>query len=255
MIESNSRETRGFYVDEVLMPRVESMFASFSRRAQKLGVEPPTYVVVGDHIEYEHVVRSMDGANQTWKRTKGHDATGIVRLVKHVMLETPTLKLAGWTLVATLDYSLGGEAIVHTHDSTGGLAPTEYRKQGAQCDHCKQDRRRSTTYVCRHDDGRHAQIGSSCLADFLGHDVTGLLGRLEMLSYAISTLEALQSGEEDLGSSCAPDKTYDLVEYLAWVVSTMRQRGWVSRAEARESGTVSTADVAMEALTDYAYER
>src|SRR5205085_4627574 len=41
------------------------------------------------------------------------------------------------------------------------------------CEHCRTRRARRTTYLLRDEDGRLAQVGSSCLAEFTGEPATG----------------------------------------------------------------------------------
>ena len=52
--------------------------------------------------------------------------------------------------------------------SVPGVELDGWRPEVSECDHCGTTRRRSATYLVEHEDGSRKQVGSSCMADFLG---------------------------------------------------------------------------------------
>jgi hypothetical protein len=153
-------------------------------------------------------------------------------------------QLAGWTFVAALEH-LDGENLVRS--VVGQESPAVYRTRGPTCDHCRTARRRSETYVLRHEDGHHVQVGSTCVEDFTGSDSAGKLARSATLLAAARALA--EEGCEGFGASSSGELT--LSEYLPVVAWCVRAQGWVSRTAAREAGHENaTADRALTYRSD-----
>jgi len=186
---------------------------------------------------------SWGKAQTEWELVPDPDYGWVTR-VPLTMVDT-RVRYAGWTFVATLQH-LDGENVVHAcPDET---VPPEYRTRGPQCDHCRAARRRLDTYVVRHDDGRSAQVGSTCINDFLGDDSgVRLAARASMLADA----RAIASdGMEGCGGTRGAN-VLTLAEFLAdvaWFVGH-DDWGWVSRTTARETASMATADRAWASLT------
>lgn len=146
----------------------------------------------------------------------------------------------GWSFVAALTH-IDGETVVRT--VPGQETPVMYRTRDAVCDHCNVNRRRSETYVLRHEDGRIVQVGSTCIGDFLGADVAGDIAAAAATLYAAARGIA-EDGCEGMGGGSGE---MTLGEYLPFVAWCVREQGWVSRTAARESvtGGIATADRAM----------
>lgn len=148
-------------------------------------------------------------------------------------------RFEGWTFVAALEH-LDGENIVRA--LPGKTLPPEYRTRGPQCDHCKLARRRADTYVVRHEDGRLVQVGSTCIADFLGSsDATKIAAYATMLASA----RGLAEGGESEGFGGGGSGDVALSQYLPIVAWCVRVQGWTSRTVARERGSSATADIAL----------
>ena len=143
----------------------------------------------------------------------------------------------GWTFVAALEH-LDGENLVRA--LPGQILPPEYRTRGPQCDHCKLARRRADTYVVRHEDGRLVQVGSTCIADFLGSsDAVKIAAYATMLASARGLAEGGES--EGFGGGSGDVALSQYLPFVAWCV---REQGWTSRTIAREQGRSATADIA-----------
>lgn len=152
-----------------------------------------------------------------------------------------TPKYAGWTFLAALTH-VEDETVIRSFASE---VPAMYRTRGPACDHCKADRRRGETYVVRHDDGRTMQVGSTCIADFLGiKDATKIAAAAEILATACELAGDDEGGGMGGGGAYAVALVEDYLPMVAWCV---RELGWISRTKARESVTpvCATADQAM----------
>lgn len=208
--------------------RVEAALVQLQKRASKRGLSPLVWSWGKAHV----VVREhFDGSK-----------TEIAKIPLTFEGRT-SCSFEGWTFVAALEH-LDGENLVRA--LPGETLPPEYRTRGPQCDHCKLARRRADTYVVRHEDGRLVQVGSTCIADFLGsNDATKIAAYATMLASARGLAEGGES--EGFGGGGSGDVT--LSQFLPFVAWCIREQGWVSRTVARERSCSATADIALHFMT------
>lgn len=194
--------------------------AKLSKRAVKLGFAPIVLTVVREEM-----------------REVADEITGVARLEKHIHVTVTgdAPKLNGWTFVATIHHA--GEAGNIILAVAGQEVPAAYRDATPEwCDHCKTSRRRNDTYVVRHDDGRTAQVGSTCLKDFLGHaDPQALASMAELLAGLDGVVLSFGEGN---GSG---EAYFDLAGFLALTASVIEQDGWLSKTKAYEQGLTGAA--------------
>jgi hypothetical protein len=189
-----------------------------NRRAAKKGVGSFGYTVVGTSTE-----KACDVDGRVLR-----DANGVALLVHytHVVPTGEPLKLAGWTIVASLDHTT--EAGVLVLVAPGQTVPVEYRTAEPICQHCSIRRQRNSTIVLRHEDGRFLQVGRNCLRDFLGIDPAAALA-----SHALyGDLCRFLSDDEGFDRS---EASYDVASFLSHVAYHIRTTGWISRSTARNS--------------------
>jgi hypothetical protein len=214
--------TYTFRIDSWALDRAKENLAKLTKRADKLGV-PAATMTVSPLIEVTHK----------------DELTGYTKVKAYydITVSVAPVKLAGWTLVAALDHIEDGVIVRVVPDM---LLPARYQTAKANCDHCKHDRRRTTTFVLLHEDGRYAQVGSTCLHDFLGMDPTRLIA---MGTY----LRALAAMGEDMGGWGGGLSREHTESFLALIARLIEAQGWVSRKAAKEdfSGRLrATADEA-----------
>jgi len=138
-------------------------------------------------------------------------------------------KIAGWSFVARLEHTAAGNLI---YAVPGVECPAVYQATGPDCDHCKQVRDRKNLYVVRDDAGQYKQVGSTCLRDFLGHDLpTGFDSIFRDLADP-----DLMEGWRDL-----PE--HNLHGLLARTQAVVRTFGWLSRSKADIEQRVCSADL------------
>jgi len=246
------------------LERLEENFAKLARRAKKLGVEAPTYEVVGGIDEYEYSYRADDeggfGWCYSWTRLapdapnpqSKRSYTGQVRTVHQVrLIGVKTVKLNGWAFAAMLDHELGEDNTI-VRAVPGVVLPTEWHHRNNSCDHCKRSQVRKQTFVCMNEsDGRLVQVGSTCIRDFLGTDVASCINEVEL---SASALACLSEAELEDWRGRRGTYTCTLVEFLAWTAKEIRENGWKSRGQAREetfSSGPATADAAFMTMCDY----
>jgi len=73
-----------------------------------------------------------------------------------------------WALIATLRHRPGKPTAVELAPGTDRLDVDAWSRSEGWCEHCRTRRSRRTTYLLRRRNGSLAQIGSSCLAEFIG---------------------------------------------------------------------------------------
>lgn len=224
-----------YLIHEANLGKVTDLAARLNKRAVKLGLDP-IVVTLGAPIQ----------------KPRRHDCVaGPGLCAKCRLLDTyiPTTvegrapKLAGWTFVAALDYVTddAGVQVVLLRVAPDQTLPEVYRQADRHCDHCKLSRQRTSTYVVHHDDGRYAQVGSNCLADFLGHrDPAKIAEWLDGLVGLFAVLSASEEYEGHDGSGWSHHAGLGTV--LALAAAAIDQYGWVSKKVARAEDREATAD-------------
>jgi hypothetical protein len=196
------------------LPRLQAKLDEMNRRAARLGCEPTVLKIVG---EYD-VERKREG-------------TKIKYLAHYFQVEVTgqTPKLNGWQLMAAIEMQPSGENMVRC--VPGQTVPESYRTTDTHCDHCKSTRFRKEVFILRHDDGHFAQVGRSCIADFLGNvSVEHILGRAEW-DFALNT-ELKEAGEESYGGR--GEIVVEISEFVSATAICVRRLGWMSKTKAAE---------------------
>lgn len=211
-------------------------FATLQRKAARLGCPVPESTV--GPVTYEKVTDTdIDGESYT-HYVEFYPVT--------VSGEAP--RLNGWAFAAVVDYEAESPVFRKTPALGDVELPERYRSMGPVCEHCRQHRARTETFIVIHEDGRFCQVGRQCLKDFLGHHSPE---HLAILASFEADVRALCEGSEDGGMSLGGGSfAPDLVWYLAWVVMAISRWGWLSRRAAGDYAT-ATADVAAIGCRDY----
>ena len=199
---------------------------TLGRKAKKLNGERLFCTAVGFHKE--------EDKQSKWFGQK----------IMEVFVACPEPKLADWEFVARIDHAHDVGNIIRT---TGLRAlPEQYRDAGPVCDHCGHNRRRRDTFVVYHEDKGFQQVGSSCLKDFLGH---GDADRIAKLAELLSNIHAFVGGSyewEERGLNNY--KSILTSSYLEQVAQQVLDYGFVSKKQAYETNTDSTAELALRRL-------
>ena len=233
-----------YEVDEANLAGLVHKVGILSRRAVKLGCAPLT-LSIGERLKQEEV---KDSEGWRWipmgsPLPAGARRTGQARIAVAVTLEGEAPKLAGWAFRAKLQHAEEGN-ILRTVPGSEPL-PERFRVASPACDHCKINRRRIDTYALVSDAGEWRQVGSTCLADFLGHpDPHGLAASAELIAIADELCRASEWG--DGGGRVA--KAWNLEAYLAFVGAAIDRDGWISRRESDARAIESTAGTALRHL-------
>lgn len=209
---------------------VAEKFSKIAKKAQKLGFEPPAF----------KVAFSRDEETGSRNELSFDDKPRMVNF-SYITFQGETPKLAGWTFCGTLEHADEIGVIVRTVPDQN-IPSSYYNADPANCDHCKQLRRRTETFILRHDGGTHKQVGRQCVQDFLGgHNPANALSMLQCLSDGVRVLDGEELG--DGAGSHAGHYVFNISYVLAVTARAIQAYGWTSRTDARTSGRASTADV------------
>lgn len=131
---------------------LQADIAKLTKKAAKLGCAAPVLTV-----------------GKTVSVKIGETAYGDIVYAQKVEVEVSgeAPKLNGWSFVGTVE-SVEGSTVLRS--VPGHQIPEQYRDADpCNCDHCKINRRRNSTFIVQHESGEFKQVGRSCLRDFLGH--------------------------------------------------------------------------------------
>lgn len=255
-------------IQDSLFPEFERTFGALLKRAERLGVEPPTYEVVAVVESYEwwlsrrnpNPVRDEDGNAIPDPYAHVNGASGLRPFADDradpdqrvwavgsypsflIRTNTPPVQFDGWTFVASLrpvvlDEDFGGRATFVTALIPGyeGDLPRRYLPGNEEsvdpshCDHCGKRRTRANTYVLAHKDGETKQVGASCLRDFL-HGQSA-----DSLAKYFASLDGFKSwgeSDDDEGQSrgSREDDSLGTGAYIALASRVIRGLGWKSKS-------------------------
>lgn len=217
---------------EYLIPERNLTYLTFrieklNKRARKLGVAEITILV-----DHESPTITEERSEVTGEITKM-----IIWFPVSITGQTP--KFEDWTFLAALSPTPEGTlaAIV-----PGQTLPKKYYDTTLDCDHCGHNRRRNRVYVVQHDDGTTKQVGSTCIADFLGgqnpHNIATWSELYREFIGGMGDLEDANRMPRGRGFD-----EYGLASFLTMVAFVVRNVGWVSRSRAYEEGGRATVDL------------
>ena len=132
--------------------KLQADIAKLAKKAAKLGCAAPV-LTIGKTVSVKMGENSYGDFIYTQK------------VEVSVTGEAP--KLNGWSFIGVVE-SVEGTTILRSVPDQ--QIPEQYRNANpCNCDHCKINRRRNSTFIVQHESGEFKQVGRSCLSDFLGH--------------------------------------------------------------------------------------
>lgn len=147
----------------------------------------------------------------------------------YVIIEGEPVKFNGWSFVAKVEYVNGQPVVTGSPWYEGPQVDRDTLRPNA-CDHCGISIARKYSIVVEDESGDRKQVGSSCVKDFLGAQVTGAW-------YSdkdpFDQLDSFRGPGVTLGS---------LSVTLAYAALVCRTSGFISKVKAAENYVDSTSD-------------
>lgn len=175
---------------EAFLRRVDAI----QKKAEKLGLDP-WLVQVGEKCWTE-----VANPNHEMSLVPGYGRIHIEACEISIAGHAPVLK--GWRFLAKIEHDAAGNLVKSM--AGGDMQPAAWHACAAHCDHCRISRARKSTFMLSHTaTGEVKQVGSTCMADFLGEhqrdpeQIAALFGLMEELQqdFAYDPEEAAAKGE------------------------------------------------------------
>ena len=213
-----------------LMEKVDKL----NSKAGKMGLPP---IIVDIINQYDIEVKT----NQY-----GHECRPYKMRMVEVKVEGNSPKFEGWTFIATIEHEKAAKNLVKAIPNVE--LDYKYRDASPNCDHCHTNRWRKKTYVCRHDDGREVQVGSTCIKDFLGHATPEFIAwQCEMWG---QIQEMFGEDPDEIGYRCPrSEMRIDTTEFLEITAKVIRKSGWISKSKVFENPyeyPISTSEMVLD---------
>lgn len=142
-------------------------------------------------------------------------------------------KLNGWTFVGKVESTEAGNVL---RSFKGESIPEYFRDRASVCDHCESKRKRSSTYIVRHEDGRLFQVGKNCLKDFLGHSNPERIFAIAELFLDLESLENV-----DFESSTNSRIVFNTEEFIGFVFQSVADYGYKTKEKSANPTSMDAA--------------
>lgn len=261
-------EIKKHRIPEQNLDALKARIAKMNKRAIKLGMEP---IVIAEHgEEFDLFYRrdtafdmidlgysipwgkvemlegeSIESAQDRFSQLKGGRQMFSLRRYVMVTVTGSLPRVNGWAMAATIQHEEGGNLLM-TVPGFETMLPVQYRTAATICDHCHTNRSRKDTYVLQNETGEWKQVGRNCLADFIRSTNAGAWAEAaEMLAGLDAEVGEFYESEGGYGGGGTI--YFRAQDLLAQVACIVREDGWCSRTEAKNSfnGKQATADLAL----------
>lgn len=222
-------------VELTQMEIFQKRFDALNKKAVNFGLEK-IKILSNEEVQYK---REYNNGICSLVPSKGENQSPV--LLKKIELEFPQIKLGNWNVIGKLEVFEENNltfSISQKEDDVKALL--KFANNPIKCEHCKINRYRKNSYILRNEYSEYKQIGSACLKDFVGIDVSASLFLANM-----STL--VENCEEDLERyiSSGSVNAVNVRSYLANVSYISDNFGFISSTKAKANGLEATYDEAI----------
>ncbi len=140
---------------------LQELFAKLAKTAKRLKVEAPTFEIIK---RYTRTFRPLD---LLWKEPFPVGAIDFT-----INGVAPKLE-GGWEVIAAID-NLGEAGTIVRVNPQYAEEIAVFNDAPPVCEHCNQKRKRNKTVVLQNVDGVRKQVGTTCIKDFVGHNLPAL---------------------------------------------------------------------------------
>lgn len=152
-------------------------------------------------------------------------------------------KIEGYEFVAACDWSEEAQENIVRTAGADIEVPLIYKTR-TECDHCRVHRFRKHTIILRKRD-QYIQVGKSCVKDYLGVDLGSYAFYLSLFETLEDYIESLQHDGIARGI-----KVWETDYALGQAVALTHQYGYISKSQALELNTDSTASRLWQLLSE-----
>lgn len=172
-----------------------------------------------------------------------------------VVIEYDVLKYNDWYFIGKINAdSEHSRNVIHRTKTMEDIdIPDYYYTCSANhCDHCNIDRYRKDTYIIYNNVTKeYKQVGSSCLKDFLGYDISGMFSMYDVFNDVIDEIEDYDINDPRYRSTLEYEK-FNIFFMLSRIIYEIDTNGYVSVKQAEsEFGKISTKAQIQSMLIDY----
>jgi hypothetical protein len=228
--------TKIFEIPESKLKAITARAAKIAKRAERYGFPAPTVKLIDTKLKTVEVADPL-------AHIRGHETNTKMIGFPMVTIEVegcePRIgdwKIVGYRYVA-FNRALPGAEPRYFH--TGDI-PVEKQHGGELCcDHCNTKRRRSETLIVCNDAGDAVEVGSTCLADFVGAEFNeGFLGSVRDAGMLLGEIESASNWSLD---DTGLDLREEVRTILAVAASIVRSEGFINFKVARAQNSPSTS--------------
>lgn len=196
---------------------LKDLVEKLNKKAEKWGLSP-VEMTVGEKFQKEVKLSEADGY---------YEPVTILVECHKVTVSGMAPVIAGWKFMATVEPTVNAECNVLL-TVPGNNIPEKYRtEEFNQCDHCNKSRNRNNTYILYNEaENAWKRVGSGCINDFLGVDLSGILAHMEALRELSTGLNG-DEGEEPEQERFARDKfQIKTLRFLAAALACVAEEGY-----------------------------
>jgi len=244
LVKSMERNDSIVLIDYLEMASFRKRLEALNKKAEAFGLDPIKIIDMKD-VAYKHHYEEGGRSGITLCTLvpvrEGEQIRDPV-LLKRIEIEYPIIKLGNWRVVGSLRAVEGGNLMFSvTQDADDVEALTSRAEHPIECEHCKTNRRRNDGYLLRDiESGEYKQVGGNCLENFTGIDPAAAL----FLTRMYTVIDEFRDDYEGFRSSGRVNAV-NTRDYLVNVSFIAENKGFVSKAMARDRGILSTSHNAM----------
>jgi hypothetical protein len=228
--------TKIFEIPESKLKAITTRADKIAKRAERHGFPAPTVKLI------EKTMKTVE-VSDPLAHIRGHENNTKTMGFPMVTIEVEGCepRLGEWNIVGyryvAYNRAIPGEPPRYFH--TGDI-PVEKQHGGELCcDHCNTKRRRSETLIVCNDAGDAVEVGSTCLADFVGAEFNeGFLGSVRDAGMLLGEIESASNWSLD---DAGLDLREEVRTILAVAASIVRSEGFINYQTARDQNTLSTS--------------
>jgi hypothetical protein len=226
------------WIPKCHLPALREKVEKLDRKAKKLGMQPFEINVLEEAVKpWTHETVDLEDRMSYIREEK-------ILAVKVAITGEPP-KIDGYRMLARIDMAAAQAVRVTPLAWAYSRLPEPYRSGDAtgDCDHCHMQRERRYLFLLEEvETGKILEVGKTCLKDYVGRQgADAMMRRAQLLMTVINMVEEID--EVGFSNGRPPEPVVDLRWLMAAAVRQIRQRGFVSRARAEETGDLATAEI------------